>query len=340
MAAKFVESISSGSSENEDTRSCVGISITDFIGIKFETLAAYELFKSEVEEFLDELKSFLKLLEENKDSIDKNYMRTKKITVAGSTISAVGGGLVIAGTAAAPATLGVTLSLSAFGGALIVTGTTASAYSQYKGSNERKGYLEDCMERAKELEVKRDEIKKLERKYREKCRLLAEAVQTLIITNTSFQLDEIMLKHILMGLQASDHKAIGATIIKAAAITPVANASHLLSSTANSICAIVREAGPAIAIASKVTFHLGVALGSIGVFIDIVIGTMALVNIVSKTKCQESITLTRNIEKAKGIITKVQGYYDRLLKEPQDLFIKADEAIKENTKQIEQEYDN
>ena len=55
MAAKYVESISSGSSENEDTRSCESISIADFIGIKFETLAAYELFKSEVEEFLDEL---------------------------------------------------------------------------------------------------------------------------------------------------------------------------------------------------------------------------------------------------------------------------------------------
>ena len=193
MAAKFVESISSESSENEDTTSCAGISIADFIGIKFETLAAYELFKSEVEEFLDELKSFLELLEENKTSIDENYMRTKKITLAGSTISAVGGGLVIARTAAAPATLGVTLSLSAVGGALIVTGTTASVYSQYKGSNECKGYLEDCMERAKELEVKRDEIKKLEREYQEKCRLLAEAVRTLIITNTSFQLDKKML---------------------------------------------------------------------------------------------------------------------------------------------------
>lgn len=142
-----------------------------------------------------------------------------------------------------------------------------------------------------------------------------------------------------MGMDGIDRRAIGVTVIKAVAITPgVVNTGHLLGSGASSICRIVKEVGPSVAIASKVTAHLGVALGSIGVLVDIIIGTMALVNIVNKTKCPESKVLTRNIEKAREIVRNIQAYYDHLDQEPEELFRQADKAIacKQEQQAIEQ----
>ena len=311
------------------------ISSEDFIEVRLQTFKAHELLKSKVQEFLKKLEPFIELLEDSQNSIDENYTRTNKITLAGSAVSAVGGGLAIAGTTAAPATLGGSLALTAVGGALIVTGTTASLYSQYKGANERKGYFEICTEEARELEQERDDLKRMHEDYIQKCVLLGEAVKTLMTTNTSFQINPSTLKHILMGMYGTSHSAIGTTaIIKVAAITPgVVNTSHILGCGVNSICSIVKEVGPSVVIASKVTSHLGVALGIIGVLVDIVIGTMALVSIISKTKCPESKALTRNIEKAKKIVKDIQAYYDYLAKEPEELFRQADNAIAYNQEQ-------
>ena len=316
------------------------ISNEDFIEVQFQTFKAHELLKSKVQEFLKKLEPFIELLEDNRNSIDENYTRTKKIILAGSAVSAVGGGLAIAGTTAAPATLGGSLALTAVGGALIVTGTTASLYSQYKGSNERKGYFKICIEEARELEQERDNLKRLHEDYIQQCILLGEAVKMLMTTKTFFQINPSTLKHILMGMHSTSHKAIGtATIIKVAAITPgIVNTSHILGCSASSIFRIVKEVGPSVVMASKVTSHIGVALGSIGVLVDIVISTMALVSVISKTKCAESKALTRNIEKAKEIVKDIQTYYDYLAKEPEELFRQADNAIaySQEQKAIEQ----
>ena len=311
----------------ENLGSC--ISHEDFVERQFQTFKAHELLKSEVQDFLKKLEPFIELLEENQKSIDENYTRTKKTTVAGSAVSALGGGLAIVGTAAAPPTLGGTLALTAVGGALIVTGTTASVYSQYKGSKERKGYLKLCIEEARELEQERDELKRLHDDYIQQCVLLGEAVKIFLTANTSFQINPSTLKHILTGMHNTSCRAVSTTaIVKVAAITPgVVNTVHILGSSANSICKIVKTVGPSVAIAAKVTSHLGVALGSIGVLVDIVIGTMALVSLVNNTKCPESKALTHNIEKAKAVVKDIQAYYDYLAKEPEELFRQADNAV-------------
>ena len=311
----------------ENPGSC--ISHEDLVERQFQTFKAHELLKSKVQVFLKKLEPFIKLLEENRNSIDENYTRTKKITVAGSAISAVGGGLAIVGTAAAPPTLGGTLALTAVGGVMVATGTTASVYSQYKGSKERKGYLELSIEEAKELEQERDELKSLHEDYIQQCVLLGEAVKIFMTTNTSFQINPSTLKHILTGMHNTNCKAVGTTgIVKVVAATPgVVNTGHILGSSANSICKILKAVGPSVAIAIKVTSHLGVALGSIGILVDIVIGTMALVSLVNNTKCPESKVLTRNIEKAKAIVKDIQEYYDYLAKEPEELFRQAENAV-------------
>lgn len=342
-AVNFTASMSSGvSNANNDAGSCV-ISIDEFTEIRIKTFLAHESLKEKVQEFLNKLEPFIELSEDKLTAIDDNYIRTKKIVLAGSTVSAVGGGLIIAGTAAAPGTFGGSLALSAVGGAMVVTGTTASVYCQYKGSKERKLYLEECMGKAQEIEKVRDEVKELHEEYIQQCILLAEAVKALMTTNTTFKLDLNTLKHLLMGMQASNYKAVGATVIKAAAITPgVVNAGHILGSCANSICRIVKAVGPSLVAASNITLHLGIALGSIGVLVDIVVGTMALVNIINKTKCSESKALTRNIVKAKDILEKVQAYYNHLTKEPEELFTQADDALtyyqdQSTVKQLQQE---
>ena len=311
----------------ENLGSC--ISYEDLVERQFQTFKAHELLKSKVQVFLKKLEPFIKLLEENRNSIDENYTRTKKITVAGSAISAVGGGLAIVGTAAAPPTLGGTLALTAVGGVMVATGTTASVYSQYKGSKERKGYLELSIEEAKELEQERDELKSLHEDYIQQCVLLGEAVKIFMTTNTSFQMNPSTLKHILRGMHNTNCKAVGTSgIVKVVAATPgVVNTGHILGSSANSICKILKAVGPSVAIAIKVTSHLGVALGSIGILVDIVIGTMALVSLINNTKCPESKVLTRNIEKAKAIVKDIQEYYDYLAKEPEELFRQAENAV-------------
>ena len=310
----------------ENLESC--ISHEDFVERQFQTFKAHELLKCKVQDFLKKLESFIELLEENRNSIDENYTRTKKITVAGSAVSAVGGGLAIVGSTAAP-TLGGSLALTAVGGVMVATGTTASVYSQYKGSKERKGYLELCIEEARELEQERDELKSLHEDYIQQCVLLGEAVKTFMTTNTSFQINPSTLKHILTGMHNTSCRTVSTTaIIKVIAITlGVVNAVHILGSSANSICRIVETVGPSVAIAIKVTSHLGVALGSVGILVDIVIGTMALVSLLNNTKCPESKVLTRNIEKAKAIVKDIQAYYDYLAKEPEELFRQADNAI-------------
>ena len=330
---------------SEDTVSCA--TSENFVDVNFKTFLAHESLKSKVEDFLKKLQPFVELLEENRDSIDKSYTKTKKITLAGSTVSAVGGGLTIAGTAGAPATFGGSLALSFIGGALIATGTATSMYFQHKGSNERKTYFEMCIEEARELEQERDDLKRLHEDYIQQCELLGEAVKMLMTTNTSFQINSSTLKHILMGMHATSCNAIGTTTaIKAAAITPgVVNTGHIIGSSASIICKIVQEVGPTIALASKIISHVGVALGSIGVLVDIVIGIMALVSIIDDTKCPESKTLTRNIKKSKEILKKIQTYYDYLAKEPEELFKQADNAIQvseeqQAIEQLKQENEN
>ena len=104
----------------ENLGSC--ISHEDFVERQFQTFKAHELLKCKVQDFLKKLEPFIELLEENRNSIDENYTRTKKITVAGSAVSAVGGGLAIVGTTAAAPTLGGSLAVTVVGGVMVVTG--------------------------------------------------------------------------------------------------------------------------------------------------------------------------------------------------------------------------
>ena len=153
------------------------------------------------------------------------------------------------------------------------------------------------------------------------------------ITDEFFELDLDTLKHIMMGLYASNNtngKAITtSTIIKAVTITPgIMKTGNILGSSARHIlCRAVKAAGPSIAIGSKVAMSFGVGLGSIGILADIVIGVMALYDILSESKCKESRTLTRNIDRAKKVVTDIQEYKELLGKEPKELFKLANKAI-------------
>ena len=91
-----------------------------------------------------------------------------------------------------------------------------------------------------------------------------------------------------------------------------------------------------ITIGSKIVTSAGVALGGIGILVDIATGLMALYDIMGKTKCSESRVLTHNIEKAKRLVRDVQEYYDLLCKEPHKYFDKAIAGIDKQHVQIEE----
>ena len=319
----------------------------EFLYAKLLTSSKYELLKSKTKEFLGELAPFTELLEVNRNAIDENYTGTKKTVVASSAVSAVGGALMIAGTVAAPPTLGASLPLTAVGGVFVAGGTATSLYSQYKSSKTRKAYFEECKERAQQIDEEGNDLKELHDDYIKECVHLAEVVKKYYETNQSFQVDSDTLRHITMALQAGgNNKALTSTVVKAAAINSgiICKAGHMVASGVGHmrcISKIMTAAKPGIVIGSKVAVSFGLALGGIGILIDIVTGIMALHDTLGKTKCQESRELTRNIEKAKQVVKKVQDYYDLLLKDPNEYFEKDiagidEKQIKELKKENEQ----
>ena len=158
-----------------------------------------------------------------------------------------------------------------------------------------------------------------------------------------------------MAIQAgSNSKALTSVVIKAAAVDSsiICKAGHLIGLGGNQVRIhaadhtrhlhhlkhalhmrhvdkIIMTAKLSIAVGGKIMFAVGVALGGIGVLVDIVTGIMALYDILGKTKCSESRALTHNIEKAKRLAREVQAYYDLLLKEPHEYFDKDIAGIDE-----------
>ena len=174
-----------------------------------KTFGSYESLKNRTKEFLEVLKLLVEVLEENRNAIDENYTGTKKTVLASSTVSAVGGGLMIVGTVGAPATLGASLSITVVGGALVVGGTAASLCSEYKSSKTRKIFFDECKERAQKIGKEGNDLKELHKEYIKHCVNLAEVVRKHYETDPTFQIDSGTLKHIMMALQAgSNSKAL------------------------------------------------------------------------------------------------------------------------------------
>lgn len=66
---------------------------------------------------------FIKFLEAKRDAVDKVYKRQNGAVAAGSTISAVGGAVMLAGAAGTFATLGASFTLVLAGGIAVGAGT-------------------------------------------------------------------------------------------------------------------------------------------------------------------------------------------------------------------------
>ena len=361
MATNVVRSVESINLDVTEVVNAKVLLDDELIGLQIETSGSYESLKNRTKEFLKELKLLVEVLEENRNAIDENYIGTKKTVLASSAVSAVGGGLIIAGTVGAPATLGASLSLTAVGGALVVGGTAASLCSEYKSSKTRKAFFDECKERARQIDKEGNDLKELHEEYIKHCVNLAEKVRKHYEINPTFQIDSGTLKHIMMALQAgSNSKALTSTIIKAAVVNSsiICKTGHIIGFSGNHVRIhghhtrhahhakhahhtrhvhkIMIAAKPSISVGSKIVVSVGVALGGIGILVDIVTGIMALHDIMGKTKCSESRVLTHNIEKAKKLVIEVQEYFDLLCKEPHEYFDKAIAGIDEQHIQIEE----
>ena len=280
---------------------------------------------------IDELIRFLK---DKKQTTDQSYKKQNVAVSTFSGISAVGGALMLAGTAGALVTLGASLGFVLAGGVTVGIGTFGSVTAQIAGKIRRKLIIRDCKKKVEKMKSDTEEIGKIYEEFCNKCIGVSMALEQFELNVESLkELDPVIFKFAMIGWLNAPKVAIAAGAT--AAGTHVVRSSSVAAHISNFVH--IRFLGKAIFPALKLTqaiLGIGMAITGVGIAFDLVVGGKALYDLVKGNRCSESNNLSCAIKKAEEHAKVIKSYIQLLEHDAADLLQKAIDSTRTIGQQI------
>ena len=343
------ESLStSEDSEDHDKMSVSSISSSDVV--LFENVAAiYE--KNDITELTElqdllmgmlkslNMDKFIEFLKAKKDTVDKTYKRQNAAVSVFSGVSAVGGGIMLAGGASAIVTLGASLGLVIAGGVTVGIGTFGTVTAQMVGKVRRRLIIRQCKKELKNVESHTKEIGDVYEQFRKKCIDVCKRLEELELSIENLKvLDPIIFKFALIGWLNTPKVAALAGVtagvtVAGTHIATTAHAGHFVH---------LRFLGKALIPAFKITeavLGIGMAISGIGIALDLIVGGKALYDLVQGTECSESRGISEAINQAEEHAKLINSFLHLLENDAKELLTKAIDSTKSTKQQLKDKND-
>ena len=280
---------------------------------------------------IDEFISFLKA---KKDTVDKIYTRQNAAVSTFSGVSAVGGGMMLAGGACALATAGGSFALILAGGITVGVGTFGSVGAQIFGKFRRYSIMKGCKEELEKFKSSTKEIDEIYKEFHNKCSGVCKLLEKFELNAENLKkLNPIIFKFVLIGQLSGSKLAIAAGA--GAVGTHVVRSSNVLAQVGK--LAQLKILGKVIVPTLKITqvlLGVGMALSGLGILFDIAVGGKALYDFAKGTECSESKKLSCAISEVQKHAKVINSYLQLLEYDAAELLRKAIQSTRSIRQQI------